>query len=83
MHDGIKELTALLFLKRGFLSELMQLGVDEICKEIGIELHEGERAIVEAAMDTPELVSVVQLWWDEYDELRDAGVLPKASPWEP
>jgi len=83
-YQDIVRLAGLVFLKRDFVKEVDEKGLEAVFQECPYgDLTDEQRAIFEAAFKNPRLREIVEQWWKTYDELRAGGVIPASNPWEP
>jgi hypothetical protein len=84
-YQDIIWLAGLILLRRDFVKEADEKGLEAILKECPYgDLTGDQRATFEAAFRHPRLREEVERWWAAYDAARAAGEIPEVREyWEP
>jgi len=84
-YQDIIHLSGLVFIRRNFLEDILEKGLDAMLTEIGArgDLRADQKETFEACINDPQLQAVIKEWWQTYDEKRADGAIPIAAPWQP
>lgn len=80
-HQDVIRLAGLVFLRRGFVEEADEKGLDAVFAQEGAygDLTDEQKATFRAAFQEPELRAIVKQWWEAYDRARVDGRIPQAG----
>ncbi len=79
-HQDILWLAGQVFLSRDFVKEAEEMGLEAVFTLCPYgDLTEEEKATFTAAFEQKKLRKVVKKWWQQYDEGREEGAIPKAA----
>ncbi|MFP4395964.1 MAG: hypothetical protein ACLFTI_11935 [Anaerolineales bacterium] len=84
-YQDIVQLAGLVFVKRDFLDEVLEKGVEAVLEERGAygDLTAEQQATFEDVIHHSRMQKLIREWWQAYDEERARGEIAKAGdPWE-
>lgn len=83
-YQDIIWLAGQVFLSRDFVKTTDEKGLETLFAECPYgDLTDEQRAAFQAAFRNPRLRTVVEQWWEAYDQARAQGEIPAATPWGP
>ncbi len=84
-YQGIIWLAGRVFLKRDFVDEYDEKGMDKLFEECPYkDLTEEQRTAFQICFKNSTLRKAVAEWWVAYDEAKEAGQIPSVkAAWEP
>ena len=85
-YQDIVHLAGLVFVKRDFLDEALEKGVEAILEERGAygDLTAEQQKTFEDVIHNERMQKLIREWWQAYDEERASGAIPKAGEyWDP
>ncbi len=85
-YQDIVQLAGLVFVKRDFLDEALEKGVEAVLEAYGAygDLTAEQQATFEDVIHNERMQTLIREWWQAYDEERASGNISKAGEyWDP